>query len=244
MYWASNVSLRFRFAAVFQGGGRCCRVTSRPSKSRQPSLRRHRRLRLAADASAILLAGLKELAWYSGLSPAMVLTSASILQARRCGQLWTHPGDEGQRYASLLWYRDPEHLRARQHDIGGAGVIRRCARGARWREFAGLVRHVLHPRRIGSLFGRWGHGRCSLRGSAYRRSPPAVMKVCRRVGAALTAPPETPPSRRHAGRAARRQPAQCRASSAPARSAASATCLRPATPAMQDPAQTAPPAPK
>src|SRR5271165_1685834 len=159
-------------------------------------------------------------------------------------QLWTHPGDEGQRYASLLWYRDPEHLRARQHDIGGAGVIRRCARGARWREFAGLVRHVLHPRRIGSLFGRWGHGRCSLRGSAYRRSPPAVMKVCRRVGAALTAPPETPPSRRHAGRAARRQPAQCRASSAPARSAASATCLRPATPAMQDPAQTAPPAPK
>ena len=33
--------------------------------------------------------------------------------------LWTHPGDEGQRYASLLWYRDPEHLRARQHDIGG-----------------------------------------------------------------------------------------------------------------------------
>jgi hypothetical protein len=22
--------------------------------------------------------------------------------------LWTHPGDEGQRYASLLWYRDPE----------------------------------------------------------------------------------------------------------------------------------------
>src|SRR5271165_350019 len=43
--------------------------------------------------------------------------------------LWTHPGDEGQRYASLLWYRDPEHLRARQHDIGGAGVIRRCARG-------------------------------------------------------------------------------------------------------------------
>ena len=47
------------------------------------------------------------------------------------------------------------------------------------------------------------------------------MKVCRRVGAALTAPPETPPSRRHAGRAARRQPAQCRASSAPARSAAS-----------------------
>src|SRR5271166_3992074 len=70
--------------------------------------------------------------------------------------LWTHPGDEGQRYASLLWYRDPEHLRARQHDIGGAGVIRRCARGARWREFAGLVRHVLHPRRIGSLFGRWG----------------------------------------------------------------------------------------
>src|SRR5208337_2420458 len=54
--------------------------------------------------------------------------------------LWTHPGDEGQRYASLLWYRDPEHLRARQHDIGGAGVIRRCARGARWREFAGLVR--------------------------------------------------------------------------------------------------------
>src|SRR5271166_3473428 len=69
---------------------------------------------------------------------------------------WTHPGDEGQRYASLLWYRDPEHLRARQHDIGGAGVIRRCARGARWREFAGLVRHVLHPRRIGSLFGRWG----------------------------------------------------------------------------------------
>jgi hypothetical protein len=53
-------------------------------------------------------------------------------------------------------HRDPEHLRARQHDIGGAGVIRRCARGARWREFAGLVRHVLHPRRIGSLFGRWG----------------------------------------------------------------------------------------
>src|SRR5208337_2307698 len=75
-------------------------------------------------------------------------------EARRCGQLWTHPGDEGQRYASLLWYRDPEHLRARQHDIGGAGVIRRCARGARWREFAGLVRHVLHPRRRGTAFVR------------------------------------------------------------------------------------------
>src|ERR1700734_901416 len=39
----------------------------------------------------------------------------------------------------------------------------------------------------------------------------------------LHAPPETPPSRRYTGRAVRRQPAQCRASSASARSAASAT---------------------
>jgi hypothetical protein len=36
----------------------------------------------------------------------------------------------------------------------------------------------------------------------------------------LRVPHETPPSRRRAGRAARRQPAQCRASSAPAQSAA------------------------
>src|SRR5437763_15253535 len=49
---------------------RCCRATSRPSKSQQTSLRRHRRLRLAADASAILLAALKVLAWYF-LSPDM-----------------------------------------------------------------------------------------------------------------------------------------------------------------------------
>src|SRR5271166_3688488 len=64
----------------------------------------------------------------------------------------------GQRYASLLWYRDPEHLRAR-----------RCARGARWREFAGLVRHVLHPRRIGSLFGRWGAWSLFLEGRERRK---------------------------------------------------------------------------
>src|SRR5208337_2660997 len=96
-------------------------------------------------------------------------------------QLWTHPGDEGQRYASLLWYRDPEHLRARQHDIGGAGVIRRCARGARWREFAGLVRHVLHPRRIGSLFGRWGAWSLFLEGRERRDGPQNGLRAVARV---------------------------------------------------------------
>jgi hypothetical protein len=38
--------------------------------------RRHRRLRLAADASAILLEGLKVLAWYF-LSPDMVRSEAT-----------------------------------------------------------------------------------------------------------------------------------------------------------------------
>src|SRR6266478_6347177 len=46
------------------------RATSHPSKSQQTSLRRHQRLRPAADASAILLAALKVLAWYF-LSPEM-----------------------------------------------------------------------------------------------------------------------------------------------------------------------------
>ena len=48
-------------------------------------------------------------------------------------------------------------------------MIRRCARGARWREFAGLVRHVLHPRRIGSLFGRWGAWSLFLEGRERRK---------------------------------------------------------------------------
>jgi hypothetical protein len=39
-------------------------------------LRRHRRLRLAADASAILLEGLKVLAWYF-LSPDMFRSEAT-----------------------------------------------------------------------------------------------------------------------------------------------------------------------
>src|SRR5438105_11472929 len=43
---------------------RCCRATSHPNKSQQRSLRRHQRLRLAADALAILLAALKVVAWY------------------------------------------------------------------------------------------------------------------------------------------------------------------------------------
>jgi hypothetical protein len=46
-----------------------------------------------------------------------------------------------------------------------------------------------------------------------------IGEACLSRFVSLRAPPETPPSRRHAGRAARRQPAQCRASSAPARSA-------------------------
>src|SRR5208337_3784216 len=38
-----------------------------------------------------------------------------------------------------------------------------------WREFAGLVRHVLHPRRIGSLFGRWGAWSLFLEGRERRK---------------------------------------------------------------------------
>src|SRR5438445_10789128 len=62
--------------AVLLSCQRCCRATSRPSKSQQTSLRRHQRLRLAADASAILLAGLKALAWYF-LSPDMFRSEAT-----------------------------------------------------------------------------------------------------------------------------------------------------------------------
>src|SRR5207249_5527931 len=49
--------------AVLPSCQRCSRATSHPSKNQQRSLRWHRRLRLAAGASAILLGGLKELAW-------------------------------------------------------------------------------------------------------------------------------------------------------------------------------------
>jgi len=55
---------------------RCCRATSHPNKSQQRLLRRHRRLHLAANASAILLAGLKVLAWYF-LSPDMFRSEAT-----------------------------------------------------------------------------------------------------------------------------------------------------------------------
>src|ERR1700716_3998087 len=50
---------------------RYCRATIHPSKSRRTLLPQHRRLRLAADGSAILLAGLKVIAWYF-LSPDML----------------------------------------------------------------------------------------------------------------------------------------------------------------------------
>src|SRR6476646_10487304 len=48
---------------------RCSQATSRPSKSQQRWLRRHRPRPLAADASVTLLAGLTEFAWYIPFAP-------------------------------------------------------------------------------------------------------------------------------------------------------------------------------
>jgi hypothetical protein len=75
--------------------------------------------------------------WDNSRSP----SSAAI----RCAPAFIVKFSSVQRYASLLWYRDPEHLRARQHDIGGAGVMRACRASSRsLRGRRSSLRRILH----------------------------------------------------------------------------------------------------
>ena len=124
----------------------CCRATSRPSKSQRRSLPRRRRLRLAADASAILLGGWKVFAWYI-LSPDMFRSEATDTRMGFRFSLNLRPNTLGWRFGHCLAcaFVGPESEQNSSHPPACTAVtVERCidcpVRGEARRSEAGRPR--------------------------------------------------------------------------------------------------------